>query len=275
MNRKAALALLLASLAAPAMGAEPEAVVVRNRLYADQGRLEVGIINGLSVNNSLTSMYNPQLDVSYHFTEAWAFDLLLGYAFGGPTDLQCQAQNPGAQGSNCQGSHSIFAGAEATNKPFADLPNIWALNGPNAEAGLRWEPIYGKLSLLTELPVHFKWYLAADGGVAQFSRTSVDFCTNFNASGGGGNGDCAQGSNGYQTLVQSQYSWVASAATGFRFIFLDSGSIDLGLRDYVWADSFMASFTGSQFGPSMPAQAQIQKGLTNSLFADLGLSWTF
>lgn len=275
MNRKAVFSLLIALLAAPALAAEPEAVVVRNRSYADQGRFEVGIINGLSMNNSLTSMYNPQLDVTYHLTEAWAFDLLLGYALGGPTDLQCQAQNPGAQGASCKGTHSIFSGAVATSKSFTDLPNIWALNGPNAEVGLRWEPIYGKLSLASELAVHFKWYLAADGGVAQFSRTSVDICTSYNAGANGGNGDCSQNSNGYETLVQSQYSWVASAATGFRFIFAGSGSIDLGLRDYVWADSYMVNFTGNPFAGTPQAGAQLQRGLTNSLFADLGLSWTF
>ncbi len=284
MIRKAASSLLAVTLAAGLFGAavasaaEPEAVVVRNRLYTDSGDIEVGLVGGLSLQNSLTQAINPQIDVAIHFSEAWALDIMVGYAMGGTTDLQCQAQNPGATalaGKGCSGTHSIFQGAASNPKTMSDLPNLWILNGPNAELGLRWEPIYGKLSLLTELPIHFKWYVQAAGGVAQFGHQSVSFCTSYDASAGNGNGDCAQNSAGYETLYQTQYSWLASAATGLRFIFLGQGGLTLGLRDYLWSDSYPTSFTASQFGSSLPASVTVAHGLTSSLFADIGLGWTF
>ncbi len=276
MIRKAALGLtaILLAVGAVAEGAEPEQVVVRNRLYTDQSDFELGFIAGLSINNSLTSMTNLQLDVTYHLTEAWALDLLAGYALGGPTDLLCQAQNP-SSGSNCPGkSPSIFHGALGSPAVKNDLPNLWVLSGPNVQAGIRWEPVYGKLSLLTELPVHFKWFFAIDGGAAQFARTSVDMCASYNTQ----SNDCNfnQGNGYYDTLFQQQWSWLGSAATGLRFIFLGRGSIDLAIRDYVWADSYPTGFTGAQFTKSNPLQGvTITTGITNSLFADLGATWTF
>ena len=75
MIRKVALSLvsvIAVAVAAAATAAEPEAVVVRNRLYSDDGRFEVKLITDLSINNSLTSVDNFQLNLSYHFHEAWA-----------------------------------------------------------------------------------------------------------------------------------------------------------------------------------------------------------
>ncbi len=266
-----------------AAAAEPEAVVVRNRLYSDDGRFEGKVLTDLSINNSLTSIDNFQLNLSYHFHEAWAIELLAGYAFGGPTSLQCQAQNP-STANTCQGgTHSIFAGAQANSRQYNDLPNLWVLNGFNAQIGLRWEPIYGKLSLLTELPVHFKWFFALDGGAAQFQRTSVDFCTGYNPTAVTPSdipptvGDCnfndSQGD--YQTLIQNQWSWLASAATGLRFVVIDGLSLEAALRDYVWADSYPITFNATQFGSSLPASVKVSSGFSNTLFADLGISWTF
>lgn len=283
MIRKVALSLVsviavgVVAASAVATAAEPEDVVVKNRLYSDDGRFEVKLITDLSINNSLTSIDNFQLNLSYHFHEAWAIELIAGYAIGGPTSLQCQAQNPSTAAECQQGTSSIFQGAQTNNKGYSDLPNLWVLNGFNAQIGLRWEPIYGKLSLLTELPVHFKWFFALDGGAAQFQRTSVDFCTSFNPNADNGLGDCnfnsAQGD--YQTLIQNDWSWLASAATGLRFIVIGGLSIETALRDYVWADSYPISFTAADFGAKLPAGVKVTTGISNNLFADLGLSWTF
>ncbi len=290
MIRKVALSLvsvIVVGAAAAATAAEPEDVVVRNRLYSDDGRFEMKLLADMSVNNSLTSVTNFQLSLSYHVHEAWAIELLAGWALGGPTSLQCQAQNP-STASTCQGgSHSIFAGAQTNSRVFQDLPNLWVMNGFNAQIGVRWEPIYGKLSLLTELPVHFKWFFAIDGGAAQFQRTSVDFCTSFNPSAAtastatGQTGDCNfnTGQGDYQTLIQSQWNWVASAATGLRFIIYSGLSLEAALRDYVWADSYPVSFPAADFGTAganvLPPGVQIATGFSNTLFADVGLSWTF
>jgi outer membrane beta-barrel protein len=287
--RKVALSLvsvIVVAVAAAATAAEPEAVVVRNRLYSDDNSFEVQLITDLSINNSLTSIDNFQLNLSYHFHEAWAVELIAGYALGGPTDLQCQAQNPSTAATCNAGTHSIFAGAQANARTYEDLPNLWVLNGFNAQVGLRWEPIYGKLSLLTELPVHFKWFIALDGGAAQFSRTSVDFCSSFNPTAvtpsntaQNSVGDCGYSNGAYETLVQNDWSWLASAATGLRFVVISGFSIEAALRDYVWADSYPISFAATQFpsngSNTLPANVKLATGLSNTLFADLGLSWTF
>ncbi len=292
------------SLSRPALAAEAEATVVKNRIYADDGRFDLQLNYSFGVANTMTATQGIVLTAAYHLTEAFAIEVLAGYFFGGATDLAGQTQCPGAPSSggsaNCVDATgkpfvvngqavgpSIFSGA--TGKTFSDVPNLWTLNGLNLQAGLRWEPVYGKLSLLTAFPVHFKWFLALDGGVAQFSRNSLNFCTNYNAALNGMTGDCAinetgnqvynpqtgSGSSTYSTLQESQWSWVASAATGFRFVFLRQGTINLGLREYVWGDSYRVNFTASQFSKTPASSIQTSGGLTASLFADLGLGWTF
>ncbi len=287
--RKAAPRLaLVGALGALAVGgttaraAEPESVVVRNRLYSDSQKFELKAVWDTSLNNSLTSMNNLQLSLSYHFHEAWAVELLLGYAFGGPTDLFCQAQNPSTAAQCQNGTHSIFNGAVANSKTYqTDFPNLWMLNGPNAMLGLRWEPVYGKLSLLTELPIHFKWFLSLDGGAASFTRNSVAFCDSYNAGAASGQGDCNfNGSLGiYQTVQQNQWSWLASAATGLRFIVLSRLSLEAAIRDYVWADSYPVNFSATDFSSAksstFPQNVKVATGVSNNIFADLGVSWTF
>jgi outer membrane beta-barrel protein len=290
----ALLGLWFFSAAPTASAAEPEATVVKNRLYAADGRVELQLNYSFGVANTLTATQGPMLDASYHLTESFAIDLMVGYFFGGPTDLAGQAQCPQAPASggaaNCvnggttSGLVSIFQSANAAGKTFSDIPNLWTLNGVNLQAGIRWEPIYGKLSLLTVLPVHFKWYLAIDGGVAQFSRDSLDACTSYNTttndcnSTGTYNPTAGTGSQTYDTLQETKFSWVASAATGFRFIFLRQGEINLGLREYVWGDSYRSAFIITPQGPAAPpgsSSITTSGGITASLFADLGLGWTF
>ncbi len=262
----AALVLLGLLISSGGQAAEPEAVVVRNRLYSASNRFELQLNYSFGVANTLTATQGPVLDLAYHFHEAWAIDLLVGYMFGGVTDLLGQAQCPSGGSTTCGTSvfHSIKPGG------FNDFPNLWTLNGLDVQLGVRWEPVYGKLSLFTAVPVHFKWYVGIDGGAAQFSRTSFDFCAQpLNAS-----GDCPKDSGGnYETLQENRWSWVASAATGLRFIFARQAALNLGLREYVWGDNYRTGFTASQFG--QPPPSPTKSGITPSLFADLGLSWTF
>jgi outer membrane beta-barrel protein len=270
----AALTLLGLFLSSSALAAEPEAVVVRNRLYSDSGRFELQLNYSFGVANTLTATQGPVLDLAYHFHEAWAIDLLVGYMFGGPTDLLGQAQCPGA-GSGTPCTASVFTGASASQPPtekLNDFPNLWTLNGLDAQIGVRWEPVYGKLSLFTAVPVHFKWYLGIDGGAAQFSRDSFDFCTTALTQVGE---DCPKTNGTYNTLQETRWSWVGSAATGLRLIFAHQASINLGLREYVWGDSYRSGFTVLQFSPNPSSSINTKSGITPSLFADLGLSWTF
>jgi outer membrane beta-barrel protein len=276
----AALAAIVAAglvLPAPrAAAAEPEQVAVRNRYYKDDSRFEIMFQSGLSLANTLTQMYTPALNIAYHIDEVWAIELIAGYAIGGVTSLQAGAQAPApATGSTAMPKSVFFQAGPPTNRPYNDLPGLWTMNGFNAQIGARWEPVYGKLSLLTALPIHFKWYLDLDAGISHFTRDSLYYCSNYNIN----TQDCEKktdGSNTYQTVQGDRYGWLASVGTGMRFIFLQRAALLIGVREYFWYDTYQTGFNGGDFITAPKGTAgKLNKGVTLSLFADLGLSWTF
>jgi outer membrane beta-barrel protein len=267
-----------------ALAAEPEQAAVRNRYYKDDGRFEVMFMTGISLANTLTSMYTPAFNVAYHFDEVWAIEAIIGYAVGGVTSLQSGAQNPVSAAAGGKPT-SVFQGAFSTPKNYNDVANLWTMNGFNAQLGARWEPVYGKLSLLTTVPIHFKWYLDADVGISQFTRNSLYFCQDYDLAADNciSNNPSDPGSSTYKTVQGSRWSWVASIGSGMRFIFLQKASLLLGLREYLWYDTYLTGFTGKQFVPpnnngtcpsDLPS-CKTQHGITPTLFFDLGLSWTF
>jgi len=282
----AALTAILASgLLLPertAAAAEPEQVAVRNRYYRDDAKIEVMFMTGLSVANTLTSMYTPAFNLAYHIDENWAIELILGYAVGGVTSLQAGAQAPIPATGSGGTTQSVFYKAYVppnTNRAYKDLPNLWTINGFNAQLGARWEPVYGKLSLLTTVPIHFKWYLDADAGIGQFTRNSLYYCNSYNQPGitGGSAEDCTKNADGtYHTVQGSRWGFVGSVGTGMRFIFLKQASLLLGLREYFWYDTYQTDFHGSDFVNNPGGNGGTkQTGVTFTLFADFGLSWTF
>ncbi len=46
----------------------------------------------------------------------------------------------------------------------------------DAVVGLRWQPIYGKVGVFAEIPIHFQAYIFAGAGAGLFNRTSVVLC---------------------------------------------------------------------------------------------------
>ena len=277
-------AILVSGLVLPeriAFAAEPEQAAVRNRYYKDDGRFEIMFMSGISLANTLTSMYTPALNLAYHFDEVWAIELIAGYAAGGVTSLQAGAQNPTSGGK----STSVFQNSYTQGRQYNDLANLWTMSGFNAQLGARWEPVYGKLSLLTAAPIHFKWYLDADVGISQFSRNSLYYCQDYNITADNCvSTDPANASTStYKTVQGSRWSWVASIGSGMRFIFLQKASLLIGLREYLWYDTYLTGFNGKQFVPpynngTCPAGSTTcatQHGITPTLFVDLGLSWTF
>jgi outer membrane beta-barrel protein len=281
-------AILVSGLVLPervAIAAEPEQAAVRNRYYKDSGRIEVMLMSGISLANTLTSMYTPALNIAYHFDEVWAIEAIVGYAAGGVTSLQSGAQNPVSATGGAK-TTSVFQNAYTQGRQYNDLANLWTMNGFNAQLGARWEPVYGKLSLLTTLPIHFKWYLDADVGISQFTRNSLYYCQNYDLAADNCKLTDPNNPTGtYQTVQGSRWSWVASIGSGMRFIFLEKASLLIGLREYLWYDTYTTGFNGTQFvpptsppvGTCLPGSTtcNIQHGITPTLFVDLGLSWTF
>jgi outer membrane beta-barrel protein len=272
-------AILVSGLVLPerlAVAAEPEQAAVRNRYYKDDAKLEVMLMTGISLANTLTSMYTPAVNIAYHFDEVWAIEAIIGYAAGGVTSLQAGAQNPvSAAGSGK--TTSVFQNAYTQNRQYNDLANLWTMDGFNAQLGARWEPVYGKLSLLTTIPIHFKWYLDADVGISQFTRNSLYYCHNYSTSADNCVLTDSNNPTGtYQTVQGSRWSWVGSIGTGMRFIFLQKASLLIGLREYLWNDMYQTGFSGQDFVNKPNGNGgTTQHGITPTLFVDLGLSWTF
>jgi len=275
----AALAAIMVSglvLPEQASAAEPEQAAVRNRYYKSDSRFEVTLMSGISLANTLTSMFTPALNIAYHIDEVWAIQLIAGYAIGGVTSLQAGAQNPVSTAGGGK-TTSVFQNAYTQNRQYNDLANLWTMNGFNAQLGARWEPVYGKLSLLTTLPIHFKWYLDANVGISQFTRNSLYYCTAYDVTADNCKlTDPNDPTGTYQTVQGNRWSWVASIGTGMRFIFLEKASLLVGLRQYLWADTYQTGFTGHDFVNKPDGNGgTTQHGITPTLFIDLGLSWTF
>src|SRR5580700_379406 len=138
--------------------AEPENVVVRNRLYSPAGSVELGVDVGASIIERLISNTNLQAVGAYNFTNEWAIEALVGYAISGHTSIADQVT-------------SEVASKDVNTTPQVDdFSGLWEIKW-NAVVGARWAPIYGKLSLSSEIPVHFQAYLLGGGGAAGLSRT--------------------------------------------------------------------------------------------------------
>lgn len=225
MRTKALLTLLALTAALPAAAADDaaegalvEKVVVRNRLFTVDGRFEVGVNVGFSLLARLTDHYTFDATVAYNLGDTFAVELLAGYAYSRHTSL---ARDVADQ----------FATSTVTTAD--DLKDLWEMTA-NAVIGLRWQPLYGKIGIFSELPIHFQFYIWAGGGAALFKRESVTVC-NQTANNKVG-GECL---NYYQ---QSEVGPVVSLAAGFRFflpVYGNHHSIRLEIRDFSYLDHYL------------------------------------
>lgn len=228
-----------------------ERVVVRNRLYQVAGRFEISPAVGFSLADRLTNHINFTVGLGYHFSDAWALELRAGYALSGHTGLADQVAQHFLQ--------------KETIRLVDDLSSLWEMKG-SAILGIRWAPIYGKISLLAELPIHFQAYVWAGGGVGSFHRQSVVYCQQVT----GVSGDLRCGS----WLTQNRVRPVGSAAIGFRFFTGQRGAMTLEVRNYLFADSYLTGIettvaeSGGQTG--VPAKSP---GLINLVLFNLGYAF--
>jgi outer membrane beta-barrel protein len=228
-----------------------ERAVVRNRLYQVAGRFEISPAVGFSLADRLTNHINFTVGFGYHFSDSWSLELQAGYALSAHTGLADQV------------AHNFL---QKTILLVDDLSSLWEMKG-NAIIGVRWAPIYGKISLLAELPVHFQTYVWAGGGVGSFHRQSVVYCQQQPT---GMSGDLQCGS----WLTDNKVQPLASAAIGFRFFTGQRGALTLEVRDYLFPDSYLTGIetavaeSGGQTG--VPAQSP---GLINLVVFNLGYTF--
>lgn len=193
----ACLAGLPARAGEPALGPAMAPGTVQNKLHRLSGRWEVGLAFTTALNTSLVDQYGALLSVSYHPND-WAdvgVDVLLNRTAistlsGQIRDRLPPRANP-ATGQPNDGDE--IAGADQ-------------LRGGALAMG-RFAPIYGKLNLAAELPVHFQVFLLAGAGAAAFKHESVNLCAS--------PGDSACAAGDYQTT--SSLKPVGEAGGGLRF----------------------------------------------------------
>jgi len=269
MNRKTlkvvgCLAVLLTAGGAFAAdeGELVEKVAVRNRLYEVGGRWEVGGNIGFSVMPRLTDHYNLNVSGAYNFLDWLALELRGGYAISMHTSLARQIQDDFYTNTSISKAN--------------DLSDLWEMKA-NGIIGLRFQPIYGKINLMAEIPLHFQLYAWAGGGVGLFYRESLVICpVKTNAS------ECGE------YFTENKVSPIVSLALGFRFfipgvtsrgnVVGQRHSVKLEVRDWSWLDSYYVGVDRAASSPSNPTAGGMQApnaGITNLVMIDIGYAFIF
>jgi outer membrane beta-barrel protein len=249
-----------------------ERVVVRQRLYTVAERFELSPTVGFTIVNRLTDHINPNLGLAYNLSETLALELRGGYAISRHTGLARQVAE-----------HLLQRPPNREVAVTDDLTNLWEMKG-NGALGVRWAPIYGKISLMAELPVHFQTYLWAGGGAGNFFRESVVYCQRVGDRASGICGNVTTDANGDRILEpgtsaylqESKVTWLATAALGFRFFTHPKGALRTEVRSYHFPDSYLVDINRAtaEAGGTTGEPAR-DPGITNLVLFDLGYSFIF
>lgn len=265
LNLLGCLVLLSSSAAFAADDDETESelvekVAVRNRLFSVENRFEIGGNVGFSLLTRLTDHYNFNVSFAYNIKDWFALELRGGYAYSRHTSLADQIQSDFAANGNL--------------KTANDAADLWEMTA-NAVLGLRFQPIYGKINLLAELPVHFQLYLWVGGGAGLLKQESLVLCAQRSS-----NSTCDQ------FYTDQKVSPLVSLALGFRFFVAGGHSIKIEARDYSYLDSYWTGVTrktgdtANTFSSAEQIQAaggtqSPNAGITNLVQFDLGYAFVF
>jgi outer membrane beta-barrel protein len=219
-----------------------EKVAVRNRLYSVEGRWELGGNVGFSFLPRLVDHYNLNLSGAYNIKDWFAVELRAGYAISRQTNLADQIQA------------DFFT--NTTISKANDAADLWEMTG-HGVIGARFQPIYGKLNLMSELPVHFQLYLWAGGGAGYFKRESMVLCATRNGK------ECAE------FVTEGKVSPLVSLALGFRFFIGQQHAVKFEFRDWSYLDSYKVNMDRSGQG------GEGRTGITNLVQADIGYAFIF
>ncbi len=251
-----ALSLVMLASSAWAQSAEDEAelvekVAVRNRLFNVEKRWEVGGNVGFTLLPKLTDHYNLNVSVGYNVAEWLGLELRAGYAISRQTSLADQVKQ---------------AFLTQMNLPrINDFSDLWQMTA-NVVAGIRFQPIYGKMNLLAELPVHFQLYFWAGGGAGLFNRESLLICLQRSGSACG------------QYFTETKVSPIVSLALGFRFFIVEKHAVRLEARTWSFLDSYFVNVDRanvSAANPTAGGMASRDAGITTISQIDLGYSFVF
>lgn len=270
--RLVALSALAAFAAAPALAAEPERVVVTHRLFETNGRFELALLGGASMNNKLTEHYSGWLQGAWNTSDNWAIELSAVGTYARLNGVAQQARDAVFQEPVLIGGATTKVDARADD--FADLWEVrWG-----ALAGVRWNPVYGKVSLASELQVHFNFFLVAGAGALGLHKDSVAFCAN----GPGPSTDTNRrpiDATCSQYLTQDTVKGGASIGAGLRLWIDKKWSLRAEVRDLAFLDSYFVNIDRAQaeqgVDPSTAAQPASSPGVSNVVEFLGGVSMIF
>jgi outer membrane beta-barrel protein len=239
-----------------------EKVAVRNRIFNVAGRWELGGNVGFTLLSRLTDTYNLNVSGAYNITDWLGVELRGGYAISGLTSLAKQIQSDFAINSSISTAN--------------DMADLWQMTA-NAVVGARFQPIYGKINLVAELPIHFQFYVWAGGGFGVFRHQSLALCVE------------KSGTTCNSYLTETKGGPLVSVALGFRFFFATSApipgekavgqhSIKFEARDYSYLDSYYVNVVRADATASNPTaggRLSPNAGITNLAQFDIGYSYIF
>ena len=251
-------ALTLAALLGSPVYAEGELshVAVANRLYDMKGKLELIPSLGAQVFDRLTAHDLLTLGVAWDPWSSLGFEARASYGFSRHTGLADQIGTEVMQRDPSAGDLTRVG----------DLADLWELRAALI-AGVRWAPIYGKIALFSETPLHFQAYLWAGGGVGLLHRESVVYCKKLQSR---AQGTCSD------FLQEDRGAPLGSLALGMRFFASHSGSVLFEVRGYVFKDRYRVGIdrTVAEAGGST-GSFSTSPGYTQLVTLDLGYAFSF
>lgn len=264
--RFVSLALVLTALSASAQQQVLDPAAVRHRLYSPAEHLELSLAVGLPAREYLTGHYNLNAAVAYNLLQSIALEARGGYALSRQTGLARSI------------SESFLA---RQDKQLTDeLEDMWQM-GAHGVVGLRWAPIYGKLSLLADASAHFQAYLWAGGGLASLRRQSIIQCGQVidRAQGVCDNRtDVADRSTATESYwrVETRAAPVVSGAVGLRFFLSQRHALRFELRDWIFADQYRVNLVREDWEAGRESgEPERNPGFTHLVQFDLGYTFFF
>jgi len=201
--------------------------------------------------------------VAYNPAEWCAVELRLGHAFS----------------SNGSLARDAALRLYALSAPLLqELRDTWRL-GPHALAGFRFQPIYGKVNLLAELPVHFQLYVWAGGGAVLLDRTSPSLCL-YPRVGDADPGRCVRAGvvHWEDFLSESRVSPLVSLALGLRLFVAAHHQVTLEVRSWSYLDRYYQGIIRADVSPLTPTgggHLAGDIGLTHLGQLELGYGFVF
>jgi outer membrane beta-barrel protein len=267
------LTALTLCLAAPRAQAQQqdavlENVVVRNRLFSVKNRLEASVSAGANVTSRLTAHYVFDVGLAYNILESLAIEGRAGYAASRHTGLANSVQE------------LYLIERSELAQSVDEISDLWEM-GAHAVGGVRWAPVYGKLSLLAEVPAHFQSYLWLGGGVARLTQESIVACTNVIDR---ERGICDNRTDPEDPSTATESYWatdsrvapVVSAAWGLRFFIGNHHGVKLEVRDWVFRDRFRVDMQKAEYEAGQETGTFAENpGLTHIVQFDLGYTFLF